>query len=219
MVQTIKIEKISYDEAIDFLLPLHYSGRIPQISYAYGWFIDNELQAVCTFGKPVSHYLCTGICGEKYHSKVFELNRLCRLEKLNQPLSQFVGGVLRELSKENLIIVSYSDTDMNHNGYIYQATNFIYTGITKGRTDKYTPNNKHSRHYDNNNQGIYRKIRSPKHRYIYFAMKNRRLKKECLENLNYPILPYPKGDNKTYKLGEYQKVKLINTLTGKTVEK
>lgn len=54
---------------------------------------------------------------------------------------------------------------------------------------------------------------------IAILAKDNRLKKECLDNLNYPILPYPKGDNKNYKLGEYQKVKLINTITGETLEK
>ena len=30
-----------------------------------------------------------------------------------------------------MIIVSYSDTRQGHNGYIYQATNWIYTGLPK----------------------------------------------------------------------------------------
>lgn len=213
----IEIREVDNKTAVDFLLPRHYSGRIPPISYAYGGYIVNELVTICTFGKPVSHYLCTGVCGEKYHSKVFELNRLCRIESLSIPLSQFLGGVLREISKHDLIIVSYSDTDMNHHGYIYQATNFIYTGITKGRTDKYVSGNKHSRHYNNYEQGRYRKIRSPKHRYIFFATKNKRLKKELLGELKYPICEYPKGDNKTYILGEYQKPKLIDTVSGNIV--
>ena len=47
------IRSITYQEAVDFLLPRHYSGRKPQISYAFGWFIDATLVAVCTFGKIV----------------------------------------------------------------------------------------------------------------------------------------------------------------------
>ncbi len=212
------IKQIDSKEAIDFLLPRHYSGRTPSISFAYGGYIDNVLSVVCTFGKPVSHYLCTGVCGESYHSKVYELNRLCRVDDFPFPLSLFLGKVLREISKLDLIIVSYSDTGMNHNGYIYQATNFIYTGETKQRTDKYTEGNKHSRHYKNSEQGRYRKVRTAKHRYIYFATKNKRLKRELLEALNYPILPYPKGDNKKYTLGEYQKTLLVDSISGETIE-
>jgi hypothetical protein len=33
------------------------------------------------------------------------------------------------------IVVSYADTAMGHIGYIYQASNFLFTGTTKERTD------------------------------------------------------------------------------------
>lgn len=199
--------------AIDFLLPRHYAGRIPSISLAFGWYDENEnLKAVCTFGKPVSTWLCSGVCGIEYTSNVYELNRLCRDDDWNKPLSQFVGFCLREISKRDWIIVSYSDTGMNHHGYIYQACNFIYTGITRKRTDKWTEGNKHSRHYDNTKQGEYRKVRTPKHRYVYFCTKSKSLKKKWLKELRYPVLPYPKGDNQNYVLGEYQETELVKTL-------
>ena len=204
------VTKVSYKVAKEFLLPRHYSGRVPSISHAFGWYFDGELMAVCTFGKPASPYLCRGVCGEEHANKVLELNRLCRLEQLKTPLSYFVSYCLRELSKCNLIIVSYSDTEMNHTGYIYQACNFLYTGETKSRTDKYTEGNKHSRHYDKEQDNRLRKIRSPKHRYVFFAVKNKKTKKLLLESLNYPVEPYPKGANKTYKLGEFLQPKVIH---------
>lgn len=207
MVEDIK--QITSSEAIEFLLPKHYSGRKPQITKAFGWYINGDLVAVCTFGKPASPSLCIGICGKEYSHQVYELNRLCRVDELNKPLSQFVGACLRELKNENWIIVSYSDTGMHHNGYIYQACNFIYTGQTKERTDKWTEGNKHSRHYDNTQQGRFRKVRTAKNRYVYFCTKDKRLKKLWVESLNYPILPYPKGENKNYILGDYMKPILV----------
>jgi hypothetical protein len=126
-------------QAWDFLQPRHYAGRKPQISKAFGWQINGQLVAVCTFGEPASNTLCKGICGEEHSPNVYELNRLCRVDELEEPLSAFVSACLRRLRAENWIIVSYADTGMNHNGYIYQACNFLYTGQTKQRTDKYTP--------------------------------------------------------------------------------
>lgn len=202
------IKLISYTEAVDFLLPKHYSGRVPPITKAFGWYINNELVAVCTFGKPASHSLCIGVCGNEYSSKVYELNRLCRVEPLTEPLSQFVAYCLRELKKEDWIIVSYSDTGMNHNGYIYQACNFLYTGQTKQRTDKWTEGNKHSRHYSNAEQGKYRKVRTAKNRYVYFCTSAKK-KKQYMNALKYPILAYPKAENKNYILGEYQQPILV----------
>ena len=197
---TMNIQNISYRDAIDFLLPRHYSGRKPQIKWAFGLFINNKLQAVCTFGKPASNTLCDGVCGKEYSKNVYELNRLCRTDELNIQLSQFVAGCLRKLEHENVIIVSYADTGMSHNGYIYQACNFIYTGCTKKRLEFYVENG-HSRHGCKNSGK--RKIRTAKHRYVYFAVKGKKLKKLITKSLKYNVEEYPKGKNNNYKLGEY----------------
>lgn len=210
-----KIIQIPRGVAIDFLLPKHYSGRAPQISRAFGWYIDDELKAVCTFGKPVSLNLCNGICGEQYAKHVYELNRLCRVEDFKEPLSAFIGAILRRLSVEDWIIVSYSDTAMHHNGYIYQATNFMYTGQTKARTEIYTGKKKHSRHYTiDDAKNPIRALRTAKNRYVYFCTRNKKLKYAWREALNYQVMPYPKEENQNYVLGQYIKRTLIDTTTG-----
>jgi hypothetical protein len=146
----------------------------------------------------------------EYSSNVYELNRLCRIEELDLQLSQFVSACLRLLSVNDWIIVAYADTGMSHNGYIYQACNFVYTGATKKKTDKYTEENKHSRHYDNSKQDGKRRIRTSKHRYIYFCTKNKALKKEWTQKLAYEVQPYPKNENKNYTLGCYLKDMIVN---------
>lgn len=206
----MKVKRIESRDTHNFLLNMHYAQRIPSISYAFGLIIKGKLVGVCTFGKPASNSLCIGVCGKEYSSQVYELNRLVVDEGLKKnTLSWFVSRCLKELKKENLIIVSYADTGMGHNGYIYQATNFLYTGATKERTDKYTPNNKHSRHYDDRYDHL-RKVRTSKHRYVYFTNKK---DKKMISSLNYPILPYPKDENKNYTLGERIRTKIFNRET------
>ena len=46
----IEIIQIDYNTAKDFLLPRHYSGRIPSISYAYGCYNNKDLVGVLTVG-------------------------------------------------------------------------------------------------------------------------------------------------------------------------
>lgn len=205
-----EILNLTAKEAWEFLKPKHYSGRKPPISCAFGWYFDDELKAVCTFGKPPSPSLCDGICGKEHSHSVFELNRLCRTEDLTEPLSQFVGACLRRLKEKNWIIVSYSDMGMNHHGYIYQACNFLYTGLSKPRKSDWWNGDKHSRTCKGNNENGIRQIRTRKHRYVYFATKDKRLKKEWCDKLNYPIEPYPKGDNSNYKLGDIYRPQLID---------
>lgn len=128
-------------------------------------------------------------------------------------MSQFVSACLRRIKVNNWIIVSYSDTAMNHHGYIYQACNFLYTGCTKERTDIFNSSGKHSRHYEKNNNVEYRRVRSAKHRYVYFATSSKKLKQEWFEHLNYSICKYPKGDNSPdYILGDYLQDTLIKVV-------
>lgn len=190
-------------------MPKHYAGRKPQVTKAFGWYEDDRLVAVCTFGKPASPQLCDGICGKEFSSSVYELNRLVRVEDFDGQLSQFIAGCLRELKKENWIVVSYADSGMTHHGYIYQAANFIYTGCTKQRTDRYVEG-KHSRHADFDNPKGIRQVRTAKHRYVYFCTSDKKLKRQWKEALNYPILPYPKGDNENYELGKVYSQVLID---------
>lgn len=73
----------------------------------------------------------------------------------------------------------------------------------------WTPDGKHSRHYKAEEQTIYRKVRSAKHRYIYFCTSDKKLKRKWQETLRYPIEKYPKGDNSYYTLGEYLKDEIV----------
>jgi hypothetical protein len=200
------IVSLTYGEAIEFILPRHYSGRKPNVSWAYGWVIEGKLMAAVTYGKPANSSLCDGICGKEHTGKVYELNRLCREDELEEQLSQFVSATLRRLSYENLIIVSYADSGANHNGYIYQATNFMYTGKTKQRLEFHNEG-KHSRH--GNKESNLRQIRTAKHRYVFFATKSKALRKKLMSSLNYEVLPYPKEFSGKYVLGEYLKPTVV----------
>jgi hypothetical protein len=180
----------------DWLINKHYAKRIPSISYAFGLFKNNLLNGVLTIGKPASPSLCNGVCGNEFSKYVYELNRLVINDGLEKnTLSFFISQSLKKI-KDDLILVSYADMAMSHNGYIYQSTNWIYTGLTKERTDIGFEDGSHSRHYDKSlDYSLNRKIRSSKHRYIYFLGNQ---KKIFLKNLNYKVYSYPKGENKRY---------------------
>lgn len=201
-----KVKPIKSEQTYDWLLHKHYAKRIPSISFAFGLYQSEVLKGVLTIGKPASPSLCDGICGKEYSKYVYELNRLCVDDNLEKnTLSFFVASSLK-LIKDDLIIVSYADSQMHHNGYIYQATNWIYTGATKERTDIGFEDGSHSRHYDKNIDYSIRKFRSSKHRYIFFIGK---LRKTFRANLKYQIENYPKGENKKYDSSYKPEVQLI----------
>src|SRR5690606_38056970 len=113
---------------------VHYAKRVPSISYAFGLFLNNELVGVVTYGTPPSAPLRRGICGDDYKSMVLELNRLCLLYNRKNEASMLVGASLRKLPRPR-IVVSFADTNQEHVGYVYQACNFVYCGLSAKRTD------------------------------------------------------------------------------------
>ena len=205
------IESIKPFETYDWLLYKHYARRIPSISYSFGLFENKILNGICTFGSPPSNALCIGICGKNYKSQVIELNRLCLNDiKVKNITSYFLGNCLKLIPKPR-IVVSYADTSQNHHGYIYQATNWIYTGLSAKRTERYDKNNpnKHSKTVTEtmNYDELSVRERPQKHRYILF-LGSKAQRKKMLNNLKYKIEPYPKGKNKNYNASYEPKVQL-----------
>tara|TARA_A100001515_G_scaffold131404_1_gene119174 strand:- start:312 stop:962 length:651 start_codon:yes stop_codon:yes gene_type:complete len=196
------VKSIKKELCKEWLLYKHYARRIPPISYSFGLFDNEKLQGILTIGKPASNALCVGVCGKQNKKYVYELNRLCVNEGLlKNVLSFFLSKCLKILDK--MILVSYADTSQNHCGYIYQATNWFYTGLSAKRTERYDPlqPNKHSKTVTDNKNYKYQNLavreRPQKHRYIYF-IGSKKQKKQWIKELNYTIQKYPKGQNRKY---------------------
>jgi len=182
-----EVNEVTRAQCEPFIIGIHYAHRWCSISYRFGLFKGGELVGVCTFGSPASPFLCKGIAGETNKSKVIELNRLCLLNNLKNEASLLVSSSIKLLPKPR-IIVSYSDSAQNHNGVVYQACNFLFTGTTKARTDMASKDGKHSRH--NQGDSAKRQVRSAKHRYVYIHAGHSE-KRRLTEALNYPVLNYP----------------------------
>jgi len=197
------VKPIPYEQTKEWLLYKHYAKRMPPIMYSFGLYNENILEGVCTFGD----------CGGnpkllELYKNILELNRLV-INKNQQKniLSFFVSQCFRYLPKP-VALISYADSNQNHIGYIYQATNWIYTGLSnntivwekngityhnKTMYDKFGTNSRKKAL----NTGYKLIKKQGKHRYFQF-LGTKKEKKEMLKNLKYEIKPYPKGDNKRY---------------------
>ena len=160
------VKRITHDEAKPFLLEIHYARRIPCITDAFGLFESGELVGVVTYGVPASRPLCVGLAGEENAHMVRELNRLCIRPDLNgggRNLASYLVSHSLKMLKEGMFVVSYADTAWTHVGYVYQACNFLYTGLSAKRTDTYRPDGLHPRAYDKTNHSDKYQTRSQKH--------------------------------------------------------
>ena len=187
-------------ETYEWLLYKHYARRIPSISYAFGLYNEMSLVGICTFGSPASPSLCIGVLGEENKDSVIELNRLCVDCDKKNITSWFVSQCIKLLPRPTCI-VSYADTEQGHIGKIYQACNFIYTGLSDRHLEWYIDDsNKHSRHIpkiSKRGDEWMSRERPRKHRYIYFIGSKKEVR-EMVKALKYPICHYPIGDTKRY---------------------
>jgi hypothetical protein len=193
------VRQVNYQDTIDFILNIHYAKRVPSISYAYGLFEDSELVGVITYGKPPSPPLCDGVCGAEYSTIVIELNRLVLKNNKQNEGSYLISKSLKMLPKPS-VVVSYADSEQNHVGYVYQATNWIYTGLSDKHTEWRKKNSDlHSKNICKqftlkqrlNDDSFYVIDRPRKHRYVYF-LGSKSERKNLRKQLKYPIQSYPK---------------------------
>lgn len=201
------IDTIPHNVATEIVINNHYLHRTAPCSFSFG-LIDKttkEIMGVIIYGTPSSAPLRKGICGEDEQYNVIELTRLWIDDSVGKNGESFlIGNTLRLVNKE--IIVSFAEIQQGHVGIVYQATNWIYTGLSAKRTnwtvdgidkhcqtiaDKYTSKQLKAL-YGNKFKLV---DRPRKHRYVYFNC-NKRRKKELLKKLRYDVHPYPKASQK-----------------------
>lgn len=214
----MQVISVKAEETYPALLTTHYAGRIPSISYAFGLFDGNIPCGYVTYGTPSSAPLRAGVAGKENAHLVIELNRLVMISQVKNGASFLVGRSLAMLPKPK-IVVSYADCGQGHVGYIYQACNFLYTGLSAKRTDWRVKGMDElhgqsiadiSRSAAGAGRGsrarfmkekygddFFLEQRSRKHRYIYICG-SRSQRAKLKSQLLYQASPYPKGESLRY---------------------
>lgn len=182
----------------------HYSKCVPSVSYGYNIYEDGEWCGVILYGGGATPHIAKpfNMC----QGEVLELVRVALNGKQNTT-SECVAKSLKRLHNDApqvKIVVSYADVDQNHNGIIYQATNWIYLGKNgEGDRSAFIINGKKThprtigsaggvqslewikKHLDPNAKEFFTK---GKHKYIFIF--NKRLRKKYLQQAK----PYPKSE-------------------------
>ena len=197
------IERIDYQTAMEIVKKYHYLHRVAPCSVAFGLFEKktNLIVGCITYGVSSSSTLLKGICGEEEMHNVYELTRLWIKDGTPKNSESFlIGNTIKKLDKE--IIVSFSEKDKGHTGIVYQASNFLYCGLSARFTDPVVEGLENQHHatfaHGMSNQQIKDKWggrvkfveRPRKHRYIYFNASGKR-RKELMRKLRYKVLPHP----------------------------
>lgn len=206
-LQSLQVAPIPIAAAKNMVEQHHYLHSLPGgTSLAFGVFITNRLMGAVTLG--VGPANVHRLVQRAFHHDCLTLTRFWLADELPpNSESRVLGIVLRALrdGSSTKFIVSYADPAAGHIGTIYQATGWLYTGLSEA-TPRYDIGDgvlRHSRtvsnHYGTRSQtylqrhGIPLKLvpQSHKHRYIYFLAPGWR------SRLQVQTLPYPQLDRRS----------------------
>ncbi len=183
-------------------------------TYSFGLFDSGILVGVCTFGNAVPLTMKKSLFGDEYMDLVYELNRLITNDDLpKNSRSFFVSQCLKQLPKPT-IVVSYADRAFGHTGYIYQASNFIYTGLSHTQLDWKVKGMEHlhsrtlmdefafqkdriEKLKEKYGDLLYQERREPKYRYVYVCASGK-MRSKIMKSALFNAKPYPKEINNRY---------------------
>lgn len=204
----VKTDKKTCDA---FVLAKHYSHRSTMFWVGFALVEDGKIQGVCVFGQPSP---TINRCAFKDRNfRLYELARLVVQTKTKNASSFLVSTALKMLEPKPCAVISYADSEQGHCGFIYQATNWIYTGAPIGHEKLYIVDGKRVHAMSLYDKGITDPSRwakenniqvvkpHPKHRYFYFVG-SKHQKAKMRASLVYPVVPeYPKQDPSRYDDG------------------
>ena len=187
----LKIDWATHESAKYACKKWHYSKSLPGGKLVkIGAWEDGLYVGCVVFGRGANNNI-----GKEFglnQTECIELVRIA-LTKHITPVSQICMNAIKMLSNSNKglrLLVSYADPEEGHNGGIYQAMNWIYTGMSlPGEKVYYKQKWVHRRTVDGvfgNHKGFVTKKTCGKHKYLMPL--DKKIKKQFLLLAK----PYPK---------------------------
>lgn len=129
---SLVIAPVSHKAASHAVMCWHYSKRLPVGRLVkFGAWEDGQFAGVVILSRGANNHI-----GSRYgltSTEVCELTRVA-LRQHQAPVSQIVAQCLRHLKSTSpglRLVVSFADPGQGHHGGIYQAGNWIYTGVAE----------------------------------------------------------------------------------------
>ena len=196
---------VPFRVAKELLVRGHYLRSMPGgTRLSFGIFVGRRLTGALTLGvgPKLGHRLVEAARAED----CVTLTRLWLSDEMpSNSESRVIGVVLRALKRHTCLkfVLAYADPSVGHVGTIYQATGWLYTGLSApmsmydlgdgvlrhSRSLGYSFGSHSKRHFEASGVPIRSVTQSPKHRYIRFL-------DPCWQRrLRVPVLPYPKQED------------------------
>lgn len=204
----LQFSRCTLKDVSQFVKTYHYSRSHPGgVDFSFGVYQDQTLVGAALFGHIAGNPMAACVLRTYNDPKKYrELMRLVLLDEVPKMTeSKFVGWCIRELKKKTdlLALISFADPKFGHVGTVYQAGNWIYTGLQKPDRDRIFIDGveRHPKSiynlYGTSSLPRIRELlptsqittapREPKHRYVFV------LRPELRSFLKFSAKPYPKA--------------------------
>lgn len=210
-VRDMQVHPVPTRDVDEFCRRWHYTGHKGTALWPFGLYAGPMLVGVVAYNLPTMG-ACASVLGADLWSSVLHMGRLvCAEDAPRNVESRLISGSLRALKEhrpETRAVLTYAAMSEGHIGYVYQATNALYTGISKPA--HYYLDQKQQRRSTKQREGQNRNGRLSqakarargwtvhsepgKHRYVYL-LGTKTERREARALLRLPVLPYPKKED------------------------
>lgn len=128
----LRVKKVPASFVRKYVASYHYSHIMPDNAFeCFAGFYGDKLGGVVVFGNGANNQTFTALMPNIELKNCRELTRLWSPDEMPKNTeSRLITESIKLLPKEVYLIVSFADPSHNHQGTIYQATNFLYTGMS-----------------------------------------------------------------------------------------
>jgi len=202
-VRDTTISRVSTDDVAEFSARYHYTGTGGAANWRWGLWHEQVLLGIVAYNLP-TRSACESVFGPDHQEHVWHMGRLVLADRApHNSESRLIGGSLRSIRREHpevWAVLTYAATDVGHIGYVYQATNALYTGLSSAEPYHVDEAGvRRSTYLDGRRVTAERAAQlgwakvsaPPKHRYLYLTGTTAR-RRQHMRLLRLPVLPYPK---------------------------
>jgi hypothetical protein len=193
-IKKAELREVSLRTAAVIIEEYEYLGVMSGAAMkAYGIFWGACCGGVVVFGVVHPNSVAESVILPPYSEKVIQLARgACVHWAHPHSASKLISFALREIEKDGWrIVIAYSDPDAGEIGTVYQATNWLYCGLTAKRPDYFRNGERITGHVGKITEEMTIAPRTRKGRYI-FILGNKKDQREIRNRLLWKSQPYPK---------------------------
>lgn len=204
-VRDMTVGPVAVADAQEFARRYHYTGVGNNLNWRWGLWHGAVLHGIVAYNLPTRR-TCASVFGAEHEHRVWHMGRLILSDASpRNSESRLIGGSLRAIRAEYpdvWAVLTYAATDVGHLGYVYQATNAIYTGVG-GDLNYYIDlaGQRRGTHLDGRRvgperaeaMGWTRHAGGVKHRYVY-VLGSKSQRRHRMSLLRLSQFPYPKAN-------------------------